>query len=52
MEQENKYYTPSIEEFHVGFECEISTLLPNPDKTRPGIKIRGVEKIKTGKLDC
>jgi hypothetical protein len=20
---ENKYYTPSIEEFHVGFECEI-----------------------------
>ena len=19
---ENKYYTPSIEEFHVGFECE------------------------------
>jgi hypothetical protein len=22
---DNKYYTPSIEEFHVGFECEIQT---------------------------
>lgn len=22
---ENKYYTPSIEEFHVGFECEIES---------------------------
>ena len=21
--QNNKYYTPTIEEFHVGFECEI-----------------------------
>lgn len=23
MNKDNKYYTPSIEEFHVGFECEI-----------------------------
>lgn len=23
MEENNKYYTPSIEEFHVGFECEL-----------------------------
>ena len=25
MKEENKYYTPSIEEFHVGFECEIES---------------------------
>lgn len=24
MSKENKYYTPSIEEFHVGFECEFN----------------------------
>lgn len=24
MEQQNKYYTPSIEELHVGYECELS----------------------------
>jgi len=23
MNEENKYYTPQIEEFHVGFECEV-----------------------------
>lgn len=23
---ENKYYTPTIEEFHVGFECEVETI--------------------------
>lgn len=24
MEKENKYYTPSIKEFYVGFECEVN----------------------------
>ena len=22
MEQQNKYYTPTIEELHIGYECE------------------------------
>jgi hypothetical protein len=26
MEQQNKYYTPSIEELHVGYECQIGNL--------------------------
>ena len=26
---ENKYYTPTIEEFHVGFECEVYGFNPN-----------------------
>ena len=26
---ENKYYTPTIEEFHVGFECEVATISSN-----------------------
>jgi len=30
MEKESKYYTPSIEEFHVGFEFECTTS-PNKD---------------------
>ena len=28
MEEKNKYYIPSIEEFHVGFECETTGTLP------------------------
>lgn len=31
--QENKYYTPEIEEFHVGFEYEIKIF--NADKSKP-----------------
>lgn len=29
MENENKYYTPTIEEFHVGFEYEFRPIHPN-----------------------
>lgn len=43
--KENKYYTPEIEEFHVGFEYEIkhldgtkTTLSGNPEKDKPVFK--------------
>jgi len=28
----DKYYTPTIKEFHVGFECETETISSNGDK--------------------
>jgi hypothetical protein len=29
MEQESKYYVPSIEEFHVGFKVEVKEFIVN-----------------------
>jgi hypothetical protein len=41
---ENKYYTPTIEEFHVGFEFEIRSTFMHEGEWKPSI-IRTLENI-------
>ena len=49
--EENKYYTPSMEEFHVGFECELygsigHVGLPRKDST-PGWHVVKIDSVET-----
>lgn len=43
---EKKYYTPTIEEFHVGFECEVDVAMVSGPKMEHGIA--QVDEIDTG----
>jgi len=35
MEQDNKYYTPEVEELHVGYECEYDNLNKQESEWKP-----------------
>lgn len=47
-QKDNKYYTPTIEEFHVGFECEMKNSSDEPFEWEP-FKIIGVDDGIMGK---
>jgi len=49
-----KYYTPEIEEFHVGFECELKNSSDPVKFEWEPFKIIGVDdaEISGGLMDC
>ncbi len=52
MSDESKYYTPTIEEFYVGFECELKNSSDEPFEWEP-FKIISVDdaEIRNSKMD-